>query len=86
MSGDMPQTVIGSSSEQTLTSAQLQPTLKVAILRLFEAYLQTYCTDFQEKYMADLVYLRAFRIYITYISTREFENRPEIDRIILSAP
>ena len=70
MSGDTPQTVLECSSEQALTSGQLQPTLKVAVLRLFEAYLQTYCMDFQDKYMADLVYLRAFRIYITYISTK----------------
>ena len=70
MSGDIPQTVLGCSSEQTLTSGQLQPTLKVSVLRLFEEYLQTYLMDFQDKYMADLVYLRAFRIYITYISTK----------------
>ena len=70
MSGDIPQTVLDCSSEQALTSGELQPTLKVSVLRLFEEYLQTYWTDFQDKHMADLVYLRAFRIYITYISTK----------------
>ena len=70
MSGDIPQTVLESSSEQAHTSGELQPTLKVSVLRLFEEYLQTYWTDFQDRYMADLVYLRAFRIYITYISTK----------------
>ena len=70
MAGDIPQTVLGCSSEQTLTSGQLQPTLKVSVLRLFEEYLQTYLMDFQDKYMADLVYLRAFRFHITYISTK----------------
>ena len=70
MSGDTPQTVLECSSKQALTSGQLQPTLKVAVLRLFEEYLQTYWTDFQDKYMADLIYLRAFRIYITCISTK----------------
>ena len=70
MSGDIPQTVPECSSEQALTSGELQPTLKVSVLRLFEEYLQTYWTDFQDRDMADLVYLRAFRIYITYIGTR----------------
>ena len=70
MSGDIPQTVLECSSEQALTSGQLQPTLKVAVLRLFEEYLHSYWTDFQDKYMADLVYFRASRIYITYISTK----------------
>ena len=70
MSGDIAQTVLECSSEQALTSGELQPTLKVSVLRLFEEYLQTYWTDFQDRYMADLVYLRAFRIYITYISTK----------------
>ena len=70
MSGDIPQTVLECSSEQALTSGELQPTLKVSVLRLFEEYLQTYWTDFQDEYMADLVYLRASRIYITYISTK----------------
>ena len=55
MSGDILQTVLRCSSEQTLTSGQLQPTLKVSVLRLFEEYLQTYWTDFQDKYMVDLV-------------------------------
>ena len=70
MSGDSPQTVLECSSEQALTSGELQPTLKVSVLRLFKEYLQTYRTDFQDKDMVDLVYLRAFRIYITYISTK----------------
>ena len=70
MSGDIPQTVLGCSSEQTLTSGELRPTLKVSVLRLFEEYLQTYWTDFQDKYMADLVWFRAFRICFTYISTK----------------
>ena len=70
MSGDIPQTVLECSSEQALTSGELQPTLKVSVLRLFEEYLQTYLADFQDKYMADLVFLRAFRIHITYISTK----------------
>ena len=68
MSGDIPQTVLACSSEQALTSGQLQPTLKMSVLRLFEKYLHRYWTDFQDKYMADLVYFRAFRIHITYIS------------------
>ena len=55
MSGDIPQTVLECSSEQALTSGELQPTLKVSVLRLFEEYLQTYWTDFQDKYMDDLV-------------------------------
>ena len=54
MSGDTPQTVLECSSKQALTSGQLQPTLKVAVLRLFEEYLQTYLMDFRDKYMADL--------------------------------
>ena len=70
MSGDIPQTVLECSSEQALTNGELQPTLKVSVLRLIEEYLQPYWTDFQDKYMADLVYLRAFIIYITYISTK----------------
>ena len=54
-SGDTPQTVLRCTFEQTFTSAQLQPTLKVSVHRLFEEYLQTYLTDLQDKYMAGLV-------------------------------
>ena len=70
MSGDTPQTVLECSSKQALTSGQLQPTLKVVVLRLFEEYILAYWTDFQEKYIDDLVSLRAFRFYVTYISTK----------------
>ena len=70
MSGDIPQTVLECSSEQALTSGQVQPTLKVSVLRLFEGYLHTYWMDFQDKYMADLVYLRASIIHLTYNSTK----------------
>ena len=56
MSGDIPQTVLECSSEQALTSGQLQqPTLKVSVLRLFKGYLHTYWMDFRDKYMDDLL-------------------------------
>ena len=85
MSGDIPQTVCGLRPWEWVAVDHLWVPAQSCTRELFKEYLQTYWTDFQDKYMPDLVSLRAFRIIMTYISTKWSKNRSSIGKIILSS-
>ena len=52
---------------------------------LSRTYLDTQGMDFWDEYMAVLGSLRAFRIIMTYISTKWSKNKSEIGKIVLSS-